>query len=60
MALKSLLRKTYNHSFKSNFPRRTFAANYEVDESRAKALIETDELESILGNDNVKVINATW
>jgi hypothetical protein len=46
MALKSLLRKT--------------AANYEVDESRAKALIETDELESILGNDNVKVINATW
>jgi hypothetical protein len=53
MALKSLLRNTYNHSFKSNFPRRTFAANYEVDESRAKALIETDELESILGNNNV-------
>lgn len=42
--------------------RRAFSSkvNYEVDESRSQVLIETEELESILGNDDVKVLNSTW
>lgn len=60
MALKSLYRWT-NPCF-LNFARRTFSnqPNYEVDESRAKVLIETEELEPILGQENVKILNSTW
>lgn len=49
MALKSFYRR--NNSCLLNLARRTFSnqQNYEVDESRAKVLIETEELEPILG-----------
>ena len=45
-----------------NVARRAFSSkvNYEVDESRSQVLIETEELESILGNENVKILNSTW
>jgi hypothetical protein len=59
MALKSFIKKGFTLK---NIARRAFSSkvNYEVDESRSQVLIETEELESILGNDNVKVLNSSW